>query len=230
MLVRWILVLCIGLPACVKAQAQDSLALKGGTRMDPIDSLIRSREQSLVAESPKGVCGHITADDWDIKTPYIRFSGTASPLESSSSWNGHRETFQTPVCGSYVRGFGKSHKGLDVALRLGDSIRVSWSGVVRYAGYDNGGYGKLIVVRHCNGLETWYAHLAAILVQPNQPVEKGTVIGLGGSTGRSTGPHLHFETRYMGRPMDPLRVIRGNHGTYEFANSSPQSSDPPVSR
>ena len=209
MLVRRILVLCIVLSACVKAQAQDSMAVKAGTRMDPIDSLIRSREQSLVAESPKGVCGHITVDDWDIKTPYIRFSGTGASLESSSSWIDHRETFLTPVCGVYVRGFGKSHKGLDVALSMGDSIRVSWSGVVRYAGYDNGGYGKLIVVRHCNGLETWYAHLAAILVQPNQPVEKGTVIGLGGSTGRSTGPHLHFELRKDKLPVDPLVYLPG---------------------
>ena len=230
MLVRWILMLCMAIPACVKAQVQDSLAPKPAVRMDPIDSLIRSRELTLVAESPKGICGHITVDDWDVKTPYIRFSGTGAALETSSSWIEHRENFQTPVCGVFVRGFGKSHKGLDVALRMGDSIRVSWSGVVRFAGYDNGGYGKLIVVRHCNGLETWYAHLAALLVQPNQPVEKGMVIGLGGSTGRSTGPHLHFETRYMGRPMDPLRVIRSNNGTYEFTTSIQPGSDPNFSR
>ena len=196
---------------------QDSLVLHNAPgALDPIDSLIRSRELTMTLTPSAGACGHITSSDWENKTPYIRFSGRPSPFESSQFWNEHRETFQTPVPGVFVRGFRNGHTGIDVALQTGDSVRSSWTGVVRYAGYDHGGYGKLVVVRHCNGLETWYAHLSAILVLPNQPVGKGAVVGLGGSTGRSTGPHLHFETRYMGKPMDPLRVIRLNDSTYEF--------------
>ena len=215
---KWIPFLVSLIAACTAVRAQDSIVLRGTMRTDPIDSLIRSREQTLVTETPMGACPHVTGNDWDNKTPYIRYTSSGSSLETSSLWNENREIFQTPVAGVFVRGFGKSHKGLDVALHTGDSVRASWTGVVRYAGYDNGGYGKLVVVRHCNGLETWYAHLAAWLVQPNQVVEKGMVIGLGGSTGRSTGPHLHFETRFQGRPMDPLRVIRSNNGRYEFGD------------
>jgi murein DD-endopeptidase MepM/ murein hydrolase activator NlpD len=210
---------------------QDSLALKNASiRVDPIDSLIRSRELSMTDPPSSEVCGHITSSDWNDKTPYITFSGRGSSIENSQLWREHREKFQTPVSGVFVRGFNNGHKGIDVALHMGDSVRSSWTGVVRYAGYDNGGYGKLVVVRHCNGLETWYAHLSALLVQPNQPVGKGTVVGLGGSTGRSTGPHLHFETRYMGKPMDPLRVIRSNNGSYEFTNSLHTDRDNSVSR
>lgn len=213
---RWMTMPVAFIALCMHAQGQDPLSSRNAGRLDPIDSLIRSREQSLVSVASSGACSHITESDWDNKTPYIRFTGTDLSFESSGLWIEHRETFQTPVSGVYVRGFGRTHKGLDVALRLGDSVRASWTGVVRYAGYDNGGYGKLVIVRHCNGLETWYAHLSALLVLPNQTVDKGTVIGLGGSTGRSTGPHLHFETRFKGRPMDPLLVIRRNNGTYEF--------------
>jgi murein DD-endopeptidase MepM/ murein hydrolase activator NlpD len=79
--------------------------------------------------------------------------------------------------------------------------------VVRYAKYNRGGFGNLIIIRHYNGLETYYAHLSKILVKVNQVVKSGDLIALGGSTGRSRGPHLHFEIRYKDIPLDPLRVI-----------------------
>lgn len=217
--------LLVSLVLAASLAAQDTLIVKSARWTDPIDSIIKSREQSLVAPSTPGVCGHITETDWENQSPYIRFTGAGASFDTSPNWMEHREPFQTPVSGVFVRGYNKSHKGLDVALHMGDSVRASWSGVVRYTGYDKGGYGKLVVVRHCNGLETWYAHLSAILVQPNQPVESGTTIGLGGSTGRSTGPHLHFETRYSGKPVDPLRVIRSINGSYEFGNLSGKTSE-----
>jgi murein DD-endopeptidase MepM/ murein hydrolase activator NlpD len=103
----------------------------------------------------------------------------------------------------------RDHKGTDIALTTGDTIRAAFDGKVRVVREvaDAGGYGNLIVVRHTNGLETYYAHLSKHLVEENELVKAGEVIGLGGSTGRSTGPHLHFEVRYMGKPFDAERIF-----------------------
>ncbi|MBQ5576549.1 MAG: peptidoglycan DD-metalloendopeptidase family protein, partial [Bacteroidales bacterium] len=103
----------------------------------------------------------------------------------------------------------RDHKGTDIALTTGDTIRAAFDGKVRVVREvaDAGGYGNLIVVRHANGLETYYAHLSKHLVTENELVKAGEVIGLGGSTGRSTGPHLHFEVRYMGKPFDAERIF-----------------------
>ncbi|MBQ5575041.1 MAG: peptidoglycan DD-metalloendopeptidase family protein, partial [Bacteroidales bacterium] len=103
----------------------------------------------------------------------------------------------------------RDHKGTDIALTTGDTIRAAFDGKVRVIREvaDAGGYGNLIVVRHANGLETYYAHLSKHLVEENELVKAGEVIGLGGSTGRSTGPHLHFEVRYMGKPFDAERIF-----------------------
>lgn len=101
----------------------------------------------------------------------------------------------------------RQHQGVDLPLKTGDPIYATFCGRVRFSAYNNGGYGNLVIIRHDNGLETYYGHLAERLVQPNQWVEAGQIIGLGGSTGRSSGPHLHFETRYYGQVFDPERLI-----------------------
>jgi len=115
--------------------------------------------------------------------------------------------FCMPVYGKLFRGFMYTHKGLDIKLNKGDTVKSSFNGVVRYAKYNRGGFGYLVIIRHYNGLETYYAHLSKIPVKVNQVVKAGDPIGLGGSTGRSRGPHLHFEIRYKDVPLDPLRVI-----------------------
>jgi hypothetical protein len=115
--------------------------------------------------------------------------------------------FTLPIYGKLFRGFTYSHKGLDIKLNKGDTIRAAFDGVVRYAKYNRGGFGNLIIIRHYNGLETYYGHLSKIQVKVNQVVKSGDRIGLGGSTGRSRGPHLHFEVRYKDLPLDPLRMI-----------------------
>jgi LysM repeat protein len=115
--------------------------------------------------------------------------------------------FTMPFYGRLYRGFTYSHKGLDICLVRGDSVRAAFDGVVRYAKYNRGGFGNLIILRHFNGLETYYAHQSKILVVTNQVVSAGDIIGLGGSTGRSRSPHLHFEVRYKDVPLDPLRII-----------------------
>lgn len=95
------------------------------------------------------------------------------------------------------------HYGLDIKVERGDTIRAAFDGKVRYCSYQRRGYGHYVVIRHPNGLETLYAHLTSKLVVENEVVRAGDPIGLGGNTGRSTGAHLHFETRLLGKALDP---------------------------
>lgn len=103
--------------------------------------------------------------------------------------------------------FGRVHKGVDLKLNVGDTVKCAFDGVVRLTRYEARGYGYYVVVRHDNGMETVYGHLSRFLVKPNQRVRAGEGIALGGNTGRSTGPHLHFETRYMGLTINPADII-----------------------
>jgi murein DD-endopeptidase MepM/ murein hydrolase activator NlpD len=103
----------------------------------------------------------------------------------------------------YGMRWGRMHKGLDLFLRTGDSVVSAFNGIVRYAQFNSGGFGNCVVVRHTNGLETVYAHLSKIMVSVNQYVQGGETVGLGGTTGNSSGPHLHFETRYKDFAIDP---------------------------
>jgi hypothetical protein len=96
---------------------------------------------------------------------------------------------------------------MDLSLKKGDTVKAAFDGVVRYAKFNRGGFGNLVIIRHYNGLETYYAHLSKLIVTTNQLVKASDVIGLGGSTGRSRSPHLHFEVRYKDIPLDPQRVI-----------------------
>ena len=101
---------------------------------------------------------------------------------------------------------GRRHQGVDLPLKKGDPIYATFTGKVRISKYW-GAYGNVVVIRHENGIETFYAHLSERLVEAEQWVNAGEVIGYGGSTGRSTGPHLHFETRYKGFAFDPQWLI-----------------------
>ena len=103
--------------------------------------------------------------------------------------------------------WGRQHKGLDIKVYIGDTIRAAFSGKVRVVRYEAAGYGKYVVIRHNNGLETIYGHMSAQLVQENQIVKAGQPIGLGGNTGRSTGSHLHFETRLCGVALNPALMF-----------------------
>lgn len=113
----------------------------------------------------------------------------------------------------YRARFGRMHKGVDISLKLNDTIYAAYDGKVRLTNYEPKGYGNYIILRHPNKLETVYGHLNKILVKPNQVVKAGQPIGLGGSTGRSTGPHLHFETRFMGYAINPAAIINFSNGT-----------------
>lgn len=108
--------------------------------------------------------------------------------------------------------FGRMHKGIDLGLNVGDTVVAAFDGRVRITKYEGKGYGYYVVVRHDNGLETVYGHLSRFLVKPNQYVRAGQPIALGGNTGRSTGPHLHFETRFMGLAINPAAIIDFENG------------------
>lgn len=99
------------------------------------------------------------------------------------------------------------HNGLDLKVNIGDTIVSAFDGKVRIVKYERRGYGKYVVIRHDNGLETIYGHLSKQLVEENQLVKAGEPIGLGGNTGRSTGSHLHFETRFLGIAINPIYMF-----------------------
>ena len=104
------------------------------------------------------------------------------------------------------------HYGTDLRVDVGDSIVAAFSGKVRIIDYEARGYGNYVVLRHDNGLETVYAHLSAVLVVHNQSIKAGELIAFGGNTGHSTGPHLHFETRYIGNAIDPEKIVDFRNG------------------
>jgi hypothetical protein len=131
-------------------------------------------------------------------------------------------TFHMPFNGRITSHYGwrrgRNHNGTDIDLNTGDTVRAAWGGKVRYAKYNDGGFGNLVVVRHHNGLETFYAHLDKHLVVPNQIVEAGEPLGLGGNIGHSYGSHLHFEVRFYDIPMDPEKIIDFKEGEVRDEN------------
>ena len=125
----------------------------------------------------------------------------------TSANGGGPVAFLKPLGAPITDGFGvvggRRHTGLDLPAATGTTVGAAGRGVVTFAGFNTGGYGNLVVVTHRLGYETWYAHLASFVVRSGQAVTGGTPIGGVGSTGRSTGPHLHFEVRRFGTPIDP---------------------------
>ena len=111
------------------------------------------------------------------------------------------------VTSNFGARWGRQHKGLDIKVYVGDTIRAAFSGKIRIVNYEPKGYGKYVVIRHHNGLETIYGHMSKHLVVENQDVKAGDPIGLGGNTGRSTGSHLHFETRLCGVALNPALMF-----------------------
>lgn len=126
------------------------------------------------------------------------------------------KNYRYPHMGRITSRYGmrrrRAHNGIDLALKVGDTICSAFDGRVRYSKATDTGYGTLIIIRHDNGLETYHGHLSARLVEEGDRVVAGQPIALGGNSGRSTGPHLHFETRYYGQSFDPERIINFKTG------------------
>ena len=208
--------------AAMPANGQDLLA-----RVAPIDK--KSRQLDTLAlqdiqwredlESP-------SADlyqDWD-----NRYAHKATELPETYKINLRNFCMPTPsrvITSQFGPRWGRQHRGLDIKVYIGDTIKAAWTGKVRVVRYEGKGYGNYVVIRHNNGLETIYAHLSKHLVRENQTVRAGQPIGLGGNTGRSTGSHLHFETRLCGVALNPAlffdfrnQDITGD--TYTFRRST----------
>jgi murein DD-endopeptidase MepM/ murein hydrolase activator NlpD len=122
----------------------------------------------------------------------------------------------SPVDGSVASRFGQRsvpwpefHKGVDLAADYGSQVRATAAGTVVSAGWDAGGFGVKVDIDHGNGYHTWYAHLSRVEVTPGQHVAKGQPIAFVGSTGESTGPHLHYQVMYDGNPIDPEPFLHG---------------------
>lgn len=132
----------------------------------------------------------------------------------------------------YRPAFRRKHKGLDIKVYTGDTIVAAFDGKVRIVDYEAAGYGYYVVIRHKNGLETFYAHLSKQLVSIGEVVKAGQVIGLGGNTGLSSGSHLHFETRFLGVALNPALLFdfanQDVTGDYFVYNDAEHNDDSPL--
>ena len=144
-------------------------------------------------------------EDWNNK-----FAHRATALPETFRINLKNFCMPTPsrvITSNFGPRWRRQHEGLDIKVYIGDTIRAAFSGKVRMVKYNPGGYGKYVVIRHNNGLETLYGHMSKQLVEEEQNVRAGDPIGLGGNTGRSTGSHLHFETRLCGVALNPALMF-----------------------
>ena len=186
------------------SQAQDLIARQAPTdrRMQVVDTL---QLQQLLDKEYSGLPASELYEDWENV-----YAHRATSLPDSFRIDLRDFCMPTPsrvLTSNYGARWGRMHKGLDIKVYIGDTIRAAFSGKVRIVRYEGRGYGKYIVIRHDNGLETIYGHLSKQLVRENQDVRAGDVIGLGGNTGRSTGSHLHFETRLCGVALNPALLF-----------------------
>ena len=174
--------------------------------------IVEMSEEVLIDSAWVKVAGYYSIWDTERINPYRvdgrRFRDTLHLQLTDVSRNrlANMPLRTTPITSGFgYRGY-RWHYGVDLDLETGDSVKAAFDGVVRIRAWDGGGYGNYLLVRHYNGLETLYGHLNKALVEPGTFVKAGQLIGYGGSTGHSSGSHLHFEVRYQGNPINPLEV------------------------
>ena len=147
-------------------------------------------------------------EEWDTEMTHYHNANGILPDTATIDLRGfHMPTPSRVITSNFGARWGRQHKGLDIKVYIGDTIRAAFSGKVRIVKNEPRGYGKYVVIRHYNGLETYYAHMSKQLVSEDQEVRAGEPIGLGGNTGRSTGSHLHFETRLCGVALNPALMF-----------------------
>ena len=190
--------------ATVPAAAQDLLARQAPVdkKLKAVDTLaLRSMVQREQAAAPSGQL----YKDWN-----NRYAHRASELPDSFNINLRHFCMPTTsriITSNFGSRWGRMNNGLDIKVYIGDTIRAAFDGKVRIVRYEANGYGNYVVIRHHNGLETIYGHMSKHLVGENETVHAGDPIGLGGNTGRSTGSHLHFETRLCGVALNPALMF-----------------------
>ncbi|MEE1097600.1 MAG: peptidoglycan DD-metalloendopeptidase family protein, partial [Bacteroidales bacterium] len=231
MMVKILLPVMLMLPLVVEAQIHERGMMKNRTNVEIesssytigivkdtakfqssfIQFVNNSIEDDVSAESEDDILV-ATFDNGSVHSYQKKFDYTSitEPIEIQLVNNDKKQYYACPFEGRVTSHFGprrrRWHYGVDLGLRTGQPIKAMFDGRVRIA-KRAGAYGNLVVIRHNNGLETYYAHLSKINVELNQDVKAGEVLGLGGSTGRSTGPHLHLEIRYLGAAINPEKVI-----------------------
>lgn len=186
------------------ASAQDLLA-----RQAPIDKKMKAVDtlalREIIHKEQSGSPSAQLYKEWSNK-----YAHRATELPDSFLINLRHFCMPTTskvITSNFGRRWGRMHKGLDIKVYIGDTIRAAFAGKVRIVKYEANGYGNYVVIRHYNGLETIYGHMSKHLVEENQTVNPGDPIGLGGNTGRSTGSHLHFETRLCGVALNPALMF-----------------------
>ena len=190
--------------SALPVMAQDLLARQApiDRKMKAVDSVALHR---LILNEQIETPAADLYEDWNNKYAH---RATALPDTFKINLRGFcMPTDNRVVTSNFGARWGRQHKGIDVKVYIGDTIRAAFSGKVRMVKYEAGGYGKYVVIRHGNGLETIYGHMSKHLVAEDEIVEAGQPIGLGGNTGRSTGSHLHFETRLCGVALNPALMF-----------------------
>lgn len=189
----------------VSGMAQDLIA-----RQAPIDRKLRSVDSLALQRQIRAEQSAYPAlslyPGWN--NQYVSMRGAIIPRSFTFDLRGFAmPTPNRKITSPFGPRWGRMHKGLDIKCEIGDTIYAAFSGKVRVVDYEGKGYGKYIVIRHYNGLETVYGHLSKQMVVANQNVKAGEPIGLGGATGHVTGSHLHFETRFLGIAINPALMF-----------------------
>ena len=196
--------------ACVATSgiAQDKLASMAPVdkKMRAIDSLsiVRLLQHEESSQAPASAL----YPEWN--NVYTTHYGVQMPEEYKIDLRGFHMPSDSRLVTShfgYRKAFRRNHYGTDIKVYVGDTIRAAFSGKIRIVAYEGKGYGRYVIIRHPNGLETLYGHMSKQLVKQDQMVKAGDPIGLGGDTGRSFGSHLHFETRFLGKFIDPEKLF-----------------------
>ena len=205
-ILKTIAFLALATMSSLPTMGQDLLARQApiDRKMKAVDSVALQRliETETLYESPSADL----YDDWDNMHAHSHATELPDSFRISLK-NFCMPTTSRVLTSNFGARWGRQHKGLDIKVYIGDTIRAAFDGRVRVVRYEGRGYGKYVVIRHDNGLETYYAHLSKQLVSEDQDVRAGDPIGLGGNTGRSTGSHLHFETRLCGMALNPALMF-----------------------
>lgn len=200
---------------------------RGADEMDVLDLL----SENGVEANGMGALDFVTSSDLAGTGALDFISSTIAGTSLFTAGNGYGMNGSAvfPFAGQRITSlfgyrpkFGRMHKGIDLAMEVGDTVRVPLPGTVRKVSYEARGYGHYVTVVHDNGMETRYAHLSHTLVTPGQRLDANQPIAISGNSGNSTGPHLHFETRYLGTAINPADVFSftANYGGVQFPSDS----------
>jgi murein DD-endopeptidase MepM/ murein hydrolase activator NlpD len=209
---------CLGLtsnsknyPSSNEPSHKDTVKADLSKALSVNDSLLRFPAYEIYADFDTSVI-HVVE-----KMDFANYKDSIHILLNDPAYCGYVHPFKGNTTSSFGYRHGQPHLGVDVKLEIGDSVHAAFEGKVRIA-KRNKSYGNVVIIRHANGLETYYAHLSKLLVEAGQDVDAGTIIGLGGNTGHSFGSHLHFEVRYKGMPIDPNDLV--NFAEYKLKSDT----------